>query len=647
MSRQVRAFVSWRRGARVVGAWVLMLSAAASGGLPRIAVQDGQFARAGGAEPFSFHGFNYIRTRDIGYLWHDTLNPARYDPQAVDAALDEIGRNGFNVVRLFIDHQAGAGVIESSSARRLSPAYMNNVVDFLRKATDHGVYVVPSLLYLPSSARYNEIIGSTPSNIQSENRYYLDADYIEAKATYVADFARAIADRDPSVLSTVLAYEMDNESHFRADRAPFTSTTGQVTTATGTYDLASASQKVQMADDGVRLWANTARAALREVDPEAMLTANVFTYRAVGRTGPTDWHTGGDTRMPVRPRALVASDLDYVDIHLYSLDHLPDHLASVEYTQLLAEARAEGTPLISGEVGIFKSAASDPHRAAQRIRDHLDSVYGYGFAGSMLWTYDCFEQDSLWNSRSGQGQMFNALIAAERKRTGAWGTLSGDRFDVADGRASGQAIDGVRSALGGVDWVASANVRLVERSGDGMLQRAGGTGQVSAVVPVTPRTGDSFLLAADVAVASGWAGVGFASTLAGTMNFSDAAQGVLWMRLQADGRFGVYAIGTNAVLAEGRLDPALMASREFHRLAVLFDAEEQAVTAWLDGTLVVEDAHLDGWRMTGARAAGVQFGAAGVLVDDFTLSLVPEPATAALLALGAALVVRRRARSGR
>ena len=66
----------------------------------------------------------------------------------------------------------------------------------------------------------------------------------------MADFARAIKDYDPELLTTVFSYELDNETFFIANQPPFSIMKGTCTPANGkTYDLASEQALQDMVDD--------------------------------------------------------------------------------------------------------------------------------------------------------------------------------------------------------------------------------------------------------------------------------------------------------------------------------------------------------------------------------------------------------------
>ena len=62
-----------------------------------------------------------------------------------------------------------------------------------------------------------------------------------------------------------------------------------------------------------------------------------------------------------------------------------------------------------GEFGAFKNYQKTLPDAVAAMSRHLDSVYDLGFIGYMYWTYDCDEQERLWNAMSDQAQILQAL----------------------------------------------------------------------------------------------------------------------------------------------------------------------------------------------------------------------------------------------
>jgi hypothetical protein len=164
-------------------------------------------------------------------------------------------------------------------------------------------------------------------------------------------------------------------------------------------------------------WADECVAAIRAVDGQAMVTASVFSFQAVGLAGPGRLRpegARGDRRVPGRLAALARSKLSYLDLHLYPFNKrtLDKDLASVEWKAVREVCRERGLPVVVGEFGAFKSAYPDLKDAALAMRRHVRQMEDAGFAGYLYWTYDSDEQEAIWNALSGSGEILGALESA-------------------------------------------------------------------------------------------------------------------------------------------------------------------------------------------------------------------------------------------
>ena len=378
--------------------------------LERIVVRDGHFVEKTSGKRYRPRGVNYIRLRP---KWHGTFAPGRYDGARAEAMLADLHKNGLNAVRVFIDPADGAGVVESAEAEGLSEAYMGHVLDFLARARRHRVHVVASLLALPACKQYNAIAGRTRRGFGHGNEMYLDEKFTRAKARFVADFLAAVRRRDASLLSALLACELDNETRFHAHTAPFAAGGGSFRWRGKDYDRSSSADLQRLADDAVVRWADACVDAARRVDPDAMVSVNVFTFAAVGRKGPGRLReaTTKDRRFPARPLALTRTKLSYIDVHFYPFDAgtLDRDLKSIEFERFRKACRKTGKPIIMGEFGSFKKSHPTLAAAAAAMATHLRRVQALGFEGFLYWTYDTDEQPFLWNARSGQREILDVL----------------------------------------------------------------------------------------------------------------------------------------------------------------------------------------------------------------------------------------------
>src|SRR5580692_2624342 len=237
-------------------------SAAVTGAdaVPRIGVRSGnpnaEFYEEGVGTRFSPGGFNYILLDEISNkptFAHVTFDPGFYDATAAETALASIHQRGFNIVRVFIDEgdafhqQRGQFGIEGPfNSDDLYRPVINNFVDFLKRAQDHRVYVMPVLSGVPQNRRFEAIVdaGGLP-HIEANNRYYLTQGGIEAKALYLREFVRDVRSIGGEyLLPSIFAFEIQNETFLSDEWEPFSLHTGRVATADGhTYDMPDAASR--------------------------------------------------------------------------------------------------------------------------------------------------------------------------------------------------------------------------------------------------------------------------------------------------------------------------------------------------------------------------------------------------------------------
>ena len=381
-----------------------------------IRIEQGRFLLQATGEPYQPRGFNYVRLDLPGHGGHATFSPFLYDRKRVETAFQHMERNGFNVVRVFINGLWGRRgcMFASREATVPDPVYLDNLAEFLLLAKSHGILVVPCFEFFPMSAPYREGLNEQAENIGPANRAYLEETHIKAKQRYLRDVIRELRKRDPACLAAILCWDLMNEVCFSLGHAPFSLDKGTVTPANGKeYDLAT--QKEQLADDMAIHWVDQMADAIHAEIPDALVNANVFTYHAVGRAGPGDFHqekAGWKNRYPFRPTALLRSKADIIDIHLYAPNEqtLLADLASVEHARLLAGLKANPTKaLVVGEFGVFRDRFPALPDAAAWMGRLSRRIPQLGAAGWLYWTYDCDEQERLWNAMSGKAEILEAL----------------------------------------------------------------------------------------------------------------------------------------------------------------------------------------------------------------------------------------------
>ncbi|MGN9846941.1 cellulase family glycosylhydrolase [Nonomuraea sp. H19] len=397
-------------------------------------VPGGRLVHGATEQDFVPRGSNYVRLAqpDGIHPYHATFEPGRYTSAETGRALETMAHDGYNTVRVFIDagsvpdeekgHPHGLG----RGARHDEPLYgpyMDNVADFVRIATRHKIRVMFSLDHIGQNIFYYRMIGPWDSGevpIEGRNIEFLNGEYLKAKSAYLRNFVAGLRDRVGSaLLSTVLAYQLDNEAYLTGDTGPFNRTSGRVRTANGlTYDMSVPEDRQKAQDENFVSYANQMVDAIRSIDPRALVTMGTFTYGAVGKAGPAGLpaDSPGDQRFPVRPQNLMKdSRLSFLDLHLYPVDQ-PGLNAPYELRrdlQTIEWDKGIRGPVIVGEFGAFKWMYNDLASAAYGMRDLQQKTCELGMRGWLFWTFDTHEtedQRRLFHLTD-EGGMINGQLA--------------------------------------------------------------------------------------------------------------------------------------------------------------------------------------------------------------------------------------------
>jgi hypothetical protein len=401
-----------------------------SASLPRIAVAGLRLVNTRTGATFVPRGANYVKlapTGAGGRSFHATFEPGLYDPAAAAEALRGMARDGYNVVRVYID----PGTTDATSAHGIGRGrgtsgvvhgpYMDNVADFVTRATQRGIYVIPTMDAWPQNDHYIRIVDQHPAgppvNIGGDNIWYLHPGFVAAKAEYMKQFASALEQRvGRDRMATILAYSANNEVAFDGDKPPYHTWSGTVTALNGlTYDMSNAGRRQQSADASLVEYSRRLKRALAGADHQALLTMGFYTNRAVGKSGFNGFRqpaTTTNTRFPGRPAALSQfGAADFIDMHVYPSSRTYDvaaDLRSSEY-QLFEK------PFIIGEIGARKDVYQFNVRAAAHgMRDVQVASCGLGAKGWIFWTWDTrtslANQDKLYNLMDSNGSI-NGQVA--------------------------------------------------------------------------------------------------------------------------------------------------------------------------------------------------------------------------------------------
>ena len=403
---------------------------ATAGETDRIGIRkDGRYAyfcSMDDNKPFFVKGMNYIRLRHGDHATFEAAvgsNPAYYDREQAVSMLKNLAENGYNTVRVFIigrsSRNPGIGGHYQETQGLYGP-YMENVMDFLRLARAHGIYVLPTFGdgELPRNRYYRDQVKNLAGGI---NAICFTPEGIAAKQQYVVDFLTYIKTRDRSLLDVLLAVQLQNELHVRCDAWPFTQTRDTLRMPNGkSYDMANTEDRQRLMDQGLNHYHNTLVMAIKAVAPELLVCEGVFTLRAVGKT--LDTHKGvfpmssGDKRFPPTATVLGRSHLDFIDMHFYRTrrseqvsEAFPKDMDSMAFFSEEMDTIRETKPVILGEFGAFRHIDDSFAGAADNLRDIRDLAIEHHMMGIMMWTYDTFEQKRLYPAMEDKGAFLKAL----------------------------------------------------------------------------------------------------------------------------------------------------------------------------------------------------------------------------------------------
>ena len=387
--------------------------------LERIIIKPGeeraQFILKNSKMPFFAKGFNYIRLRgDHATFDADTkTTKAHYDPERTETMLRTLSRSGYNTVRVFIIGRSktnpGIGG-DYQSTRALYEPYMENFLDFLRRATRHNIRVFPTFGDggLPLNAYYRENVRGGGHN---KNVLVLTKTGIDARVKHITSFLSYIKRKEPSLLPTLLGLQCQNEAYLRADQWPFNEKEGKFKAANlKTYDLSKTEERQALMDEGYHYYHQRIAKAVKRIDPEMLLSEGVFVPRAVGKD-PVK-HAGvwpgktKDERYPPTLTSISTGSLDFLDVHFYHVTANPkdvakqfrQNLGSTHFfTPEMAEIRKK-TPVIMGEFGAFDDHEKTFAAAVENIVQVRDLANKEKLNGMLFWTYDSQEQPRLYHA---------------------------------------------------------------------------------------------------------------------------------------------------------------------------------------------------------------------------------------------------------
>ncbi len=358
--------------------------ATTSAGLPaehrigvRLSGQQAEFYDRVTGERWVPRGFNHWQwTRTDGYLMDRTF---RAGPNQLQNAIEDLGAMaalGYNAVRIWASACFGAATgCLGDPAGGLRADYLNNMAAYLHAARANGLQVMFTFDHLPDEGGYHSgrdahccdnwagfNLDLTPGGVADQERFWTD---------FVSGLIAAGAPMD-----AVWAYELRTEQFFEADQPPF-GVLEEVTASDGkTYDLTDPDEVHALRDAGLVRFADRVTAAIKAVDPTALVTMGFFP----SAQGPVA--VAPDARL-VDPRPLLDSSLDFLDFHAYPGVGLDWEQAWAN--SLLTEAI--GKPVVLGEFGAFRDAYPVAVDAAAVMVDYQTRACADGLDGFLYWTW--------------------------------------------------------------------------------------------------------------------------------------------------------------------------------------------------------------------------------------------------------------------
>ena len=395
-------------------------------------------------ESFQALGFTHTNSglyEELGFDSHALLTPEYYDPDAMEEVLSHLETFGYNTIRVFMSRDNGVdGAPEGAAGKStnttgISSAYMENVIDFLRRAGNHGIYTVLAVNQTPKTTYYNSIYANTPAtpDFGAENGNWGSAKMLNVRSAYASNIVQYIKSNDPDLLSNILCLLICGTAHSRAvaDEQPFTYTSGYVTNLNGSvYDMSSDAARQNLFNDSMVYWADTIGDSIKSVDANALVGVSIGAYEGdIGQSPGLYWTNGIRqqtdwwNKHPALPWPLMnaagngADGYDIVDLHVYKYaNYSPDVRLQASQTGLcnldngkVLVAFEFGASIGSDGIGNFIGISpAEISRDMQETRKRLFNIWG--FEGALFFAYKNLGFDTeVYCAMNSYGQIFSKL----------------------------------------------------------------------------------------------------------------------------------------------------------------------------------------------------------------------------------------------
>lgn len=334
-------------------------------------------------------GNNYQRLIRNPTSHHSIFIPGEYDHARYSAAMIKMKQDGYNAIRVFLSEQ---DLPLAKDQKELSPAYIENVLKFVKLANENNMYIFVQIAILPwGNSYYLPAIPTTDPHFQTKadyNRLILHGPTVDAKKTFVKEIVTALKNQGIALgitLDNIVGYSVINEPYFNTSAVvgqaeqpskPLSLNSGIVTTGNGKqYNMAIASDKIKMLDENLVYYTNAVRQSIKEVDPQALVGMSLFsplTGTLPGRTTRT-------------ASVINNSEADFISIHFYPLGSAANFEA--DFASLGRTNKSK--PLIMGEYGAWKQFYPNSLSAANDLKTvQVKSCSLFNFRGWFAYEWD-------------------------------------------------------------------------------------------------------------------------------------------------------------------------------------------------------------------------------------------------------------------
>lgn len=356
-------------------------------------------------ELFIPRGVNYFNIVSAdGGLQDRFFGVGIFDETKTREIFRKLKSKGYNVIRFFMDSCNDSPIcIGNTDGSGLNGEYIDNIVRTMEIAQDEGIYLLLTSNDLPSDGGYWDISNQGASEQFSgyRNAHYLTSKGVESAQLYWNDLLSALYDRN-APFEAVFAWSILNEQWYFRTEPPFSLASGSVTCANGkTYDMSSATEKADMAVDGIILYIDSVRSVISRYDPQSLVTMGFF---APDYPNP---YRIGDFKYVETADLLYRANLDFFDFHAYPgaepVNELAENFGIVGYSD---------KPVIMGEFGAFISDYNNEEDANDAVQAWMAQSCDYGWDGWLYWGLVRAPEaigDATWSFFDGDSLIFNGL----------------------------------------------------------------------------------------------------------------------------------------------------------------------------------------------------------------------------------------------